>query len=1119
MPLLESISNLINTWSPRRQTSTRPPHPPPSDGISDSQDRSEPRRSMRTTNQSEEGRLLGNYSPGRDAVPIVPGATFKNKNKSLQDFSTFRPQNTLSGKSKESGPVRPRGNARGRPRNRYGGRSRLEHTMESGEERPAKKQRRDYHTQASGRQMSSDDDEASAHAPKGALSPAAVKQFHEMSSPNAARMRNPWEYPGALGEYRYVEPSNQSLRDQFIATDGAQRNPDIKGRRRSSDSPDELQGEITVKPSLSPVIRGGKADANTAAGYPDRLSSPSDIRPTDFTSRRSNRKSRPGKEHHKHMFDAVLVRVGQVERLSSDGGTFEICVNNTSIEVAGDGDSGCAVQVPLTRFTQLIQGEKPSSKVRLRMSKTEMGDQMDIELSSPDEKTRFTSLLRQWVGVQDKPSNWMDNAFKKTERDTSRFANGSKHPSENIDEKSPEQRPEVPKRPKLSASLQDDHGNTNGDLSYLSRPPRKSGNNSIFGSHSHPEKTYSSFDRINNFRHTATNNRETRSMFRRQPLEPIICDDDDEEVDSPKTPDLQPGKWNTPLVYPRVGKNTAEVHAQDRERLRDNEFLNDNLIGFYIRFLEDHLNRRSKDVAKRVYFFNSFFFTTITNTPRGQRGINYRGVEKWTRNVDLFSYDYIVVPINEAAHWYVAIICNLPFLEGVAGESQDTAESDKNSRLASEAREIPETPVASQELGESTTQTRGSGSKEEATRASLATMSLVDGTGPGKENPTADEDWPENEENQTTPQAKFTNSAGKQDDTKESSQTSPARQATSSASQKGKKAKKKPIPPIQRYNTTQPVIITFDSLDLARSPTISTLREYLSHEAKSKKGIEIDTKNIRGMRARQIPLQKNFSDCGLYLLAYLEKFIQDPDLFVKKLLRKEMQAEGDWPPLKSGLLRRRLKDFLDRLYDEQELVASKKEIEGGLLADKSPVDFLLGSETVEKGEGESSPVDNPDEDGEENGDTSRNESPEQPSKSRDGTPHPDANSNQDEVGTEEVSKDESPDATDQAQPSNNQEIIEVPDSQDGGKVTCSAKSQESRSGDEQKDIVSVEDEGGSGAANPDPKEKTKHEDTGAKAKGSIIEVQVSGTPSPDSRKNARKGRGEGVRSPKSTKGK
>lgn len=115
------------------------------------------------------------------------------------------------------------------------------------------------------------------------------------------------------------------------------------------------------------------------------------------------------------------------------------------------------------------------------------------------------------------------------------------------------------------------------------------------------------------------------------------------------------------------------MNALDLERLAPHEFLNDNIIGFYIRFLEDHLQRCNAEVAKRVYFFNSYFFARLTNSPRGRRSVNYEGVEKWTRSVDLFSYDYVVVPINEDAHWYLAIICNLPYLEGIMDQSKPPA--------------------------------------------------------------------------------------------------------------------------------------------------------------------------------------------------------------------------------------------------------------------------------------------------------------------------------------------------------------------------------------------------------------------------------------------------------------
>lgn len=682
----------------------------------------------------------------------------------------------------------------------------------------------------------------------------------------------------------------------------------------------------------------------------------------------------------------------------------------------------------------------------------------------------------------------MDSAFKKGEKSMLRYVNGPKRPSESILEKSPEPRVEAIKRPKLSDSLQDDHGNTN---SYLSRAARKSGNSHI-GTYSRPiqeieipVKTYKPA--------SPTPIRETRSMLRRQHQEPIVCDDDDDddhEVDSESTPDLPPGKWSRPLVYPRFGRNTAEVHAQDRERLRGSEFLNDNLIGFYIRFLEDHLNRTNKEAAKRVYFFNSFFFTTITNTPRGQRGINYKSVEKWTRNVDLFSYDYIVVPINESAHWYVAIICNLPSLQGAPGtEPQNESKGEKRaSRPMSEAREIPETPEASQEPVEAMAPNQDTGPKEETARHSLATMSLSDRTGPGannsKENPTADEDWPEFEENPTPSPARFSSSADKAD-TQKGLQGTPVRAASS---QKGKKQKKKAGPPPQRYDARQPMVITFDSLDLGRSPTISTLREYLYEEAKSKKGVEIDTKMIRGMRARQIPLQRNFSDCGLYLLAYLEKFVQNPDEFVTKLLRKEMDTDSDWPRLKSGLLRRRLRNFLDELYDEQEQRGSQKDSTKTTLADRQPITFLLGPDPDENRSGEP-PSDGPSKEVAEAKESKESVSPEKQTgtKSRDATPKIECDPKQ-KSKDRKVPKEQNPDRTDNDGRKADREVIEVPDSQDGGETRLTNGHKESQPGEGQKDTLSV------GRDGSDQEENSNPEDTG----DSIVEVQVTGTPPPES---------------------
>jgi sentrin-specific protease 7 len=55
-------------------------------------------------------------------------------------------------------------------------------------------------------------------------------------------------------------------------------------------------------------------------------------------------------------------------------------------------------------------------------------------------------------------------------------------------------------------------------------------------------------------------------------------------------------------------------------------------------------------MQQRVFIYNSFFFRCLEKH-------SFTKVRSWTRNVNIFDLDFLVVPINEKAHWYVAIIC------------------------------------------------------------------------------------------------------------------------------------------------------------------------------------------------------------------------------------------------------------------------------------------------------------------------------------------------------------------------------------------------------------------------------------------------------------------------------
>ena len=127
--------------------------------------------------------------------------------------------------------------------------------------------------------------------------------------------------------------------------------------------------------------------------------------------------------------------------------------------------------------------------------------------------------------------------------------------------------------------------------------------------------------------------------------------------------------WDGPLIYPAIGSNRTYVDVTDIERLDEGEFLNDNIISFSLRRLEES----HSDLKKRVHIFNTFFYTTLS-TKNGKKAFNYDAVKRWTKSIDIFSYPFVVVPVNANFQWFVTIICNLDKLDrDLVEEPSDSA--------------------------------------------------------------------------------------------------------------------------------------------------------------------------------------------------------------------------------------------------------------------------------------------------------------------------------------------------------------------------------------------------------------------------------------------------------------
>lgn len=129
----------------------------------------------------------------------------------------------------------------------------------------------------------------------------------------------------------------------------------------------------------------------------------------------------------------------------------------------------------------------------------------------------------------------------------------------------------------------------------------------------------------------------------------------------------------------------ASVTHRDVQCLRPGEWLNDEVVNFFGALLNDRDRRwhapitssnndASDDASKAAatatatatatttttmcetlphcHVFSTFFYTALTT----QKRYNYARVRKWTKSIDVFRYDKLLVPVNLEVHWCLAVV-------------------------------------------------------------------------------------------------------------------------------------------------------------------------------------------------------------------------------------------------------------------------------------------------------------------------------------------------------------------------------------------------------------------------------------------------------------------------------
>ncbi|KAK1060685.1 hypothetical protein LTR74_011700 [Friedmanniomyces endolithicus] len=368
-----------------------------------------------------------------------------------------------------------------------------------------------------------------------------------------------------------------------------------------------------------------------------------------------------------------------------------------------------------------------------------------------------------------------------------------------------------------------------------------------------------------------------------------------------------PKRWSKPVEYPPQSARRVTVEFGDIERLDEGQFLNDNLISFGLRKIQEEMALEHRE---SVHFFNSFFYTSLT-TKNGRKSLNYESVKKWTKGKDLLSTTYVVVPINIDLHWYVAVICNLDQLKRQAGNDEEEEKQDEDEFAYlkdSVENEVPQMD-AHPARDEPVANDSSSPTAEQPTEytAEMKKLSLAS-SGPASPVDTEVFEFGENGVVRTT----------SHHDAEATSTQLDSRPSTAAAKAK-KGGKKKLAPAPRKYRPDTPAIITLDSFGLPHTAEVRNLKEYIIREAEDKRGMLVNRDDLYGVSAKGIPQQANFCDCGVYLLAYVEQFAKDPRAFVEKVLSKAMEEDQEFAGFNPSGKRAEIRDVLLGLNETQEV--------------------------------------------------------------------------------------------------------------------------------------------------------------------------------------------------------
>ena len=126
---------------------------------------------------------------------------------------------------------------------------------------------------------------------------------------------------------------------------------------------------------------------------------------------------------------------------------------------------------------------------------------------------------------------------------------------------------------------------------------------------------------------------------------------------------LQTELGNLSAMYPdENAKGAVQITLGDLENLKDGAMLNDQCVDFFLKYVQiETMGKQFPEVLETVHVFNSFFYQKLAqrhdDDSMDASTAAHARVKGWTKGLDIFSKEFLLIPVHSNLHWSLVIVC------------------------------------------------------------------------------------------------------------------------------------------------------------------------------------------------------------------------------------------------------------------------------------------------------------------------------------------------------------------------------------------------------------------------------------------------------------------------------